>query len=50
MHASQITLDKAKEERRKLSRMYDEFFGGLAKLVRESSQKQEIRGRENLSK
>jgi tRNA G10 N-methylase Trm11 len=31
MHASQITLDRAKEERRKLSRMYDEFFAGLAK-------------------
>ncbi len=31
MHASQITLDRAKEERRKLSRMYDEFFSGLSK-------------------
>ena len=31
MHASQITLDKAKEERRKLGRMYDEFFAGLAR-------------------
>ena len=40
MHASQITLDKAKEERRKLARMYDEFFAGLSKIVHGNSQKQ----------
>ena len=29
MRPYEITLDKAKEERRKLARMYDEFFAGL---------------------
>ncbi|MBX9809143.1 hypothetical protein K2X92_02015 [Candidatus Gracilibacteria bacterium] len=31
MRPHEITLDKAKEERRKLERMYDAFFGGLAR-------------------
>ncbi|NRH20950.1 hypothetical protein HOO68_02820 [Candidatus Gracilibacteria bacterium] len=31
MRPHEITLDKAKEERRKLERMYSEFFAGLSK-------------------
>ena len=49
MRPHEITLDKAKEERRKLERMYNDFFAGLAKIIG-NSQKQEIRGRENFSK
>ena len=49
MRPHEITLDKAQEERRKLERMYNDFFAGLAKIIG-NSQKQEIRGRENFSK
>ncbi|MBC7498380.1 hypothetical protein H7170_01930 [Candidatus Gracilibacteria bacterium] len=31
MRPHEITLDRAKEERRKLGRMYDEFFAGLSR-------------------
>lgn len=31
MRPHEITLDKAKEERRKLERMYTDFFAGLSK-------------------
>lgn len=37
MQKESITTDRVKTERAKLARMYDDFFGGLARIVSSNS-------------